>query len=131
MLRLKRADYDGYYNGFNLKAGYWYGEDTSSGEKIATSGWEVGENVAIYHLKPEGWKIEWTDIYSEFQVENIPEISSPKMGFYEWLDEEYGISFSDWDECYSGSQAAEIEDSYNAYYYDGLPKFVQIFISKL
>ena len=38
MLKLKYADYEGKYHGFTLKEGYWYGQDTETGNYIATSG---------------------------------------------------------------------------------------------
>lgn len=47
MYKLKHADYNGNYYGFNLKKGYWYGEDTVTGRKIASSGWERGNSVGI------------------------------------------------------------------------------------
>lgn len=130
MLKLKRADYDGNYHGFTLKEGFWYGQDTETGKYIATSGWECNGSVAIYFLTEGNWKMEWIDIEeTEFQLENIPEISTyDKMSFVKWLEEEQGIDWSDWDENYSGQMARQIEEEYDSYYYDGLPQFVQKYL---
>lgn len=124
MYKLKHADYPGNFHGFTLKEGYYYGIDTETGNYIATSGWECAENVALYFLEDEKWKMHWIDTDSEFQIGNLPEIPTDgKMSFVEWLEGQ-GITPEDWDENYSGVMAKEIEEGYNSYYYGGLPQFV-------
>lgn len=132
MYKLKYADYPGSFHGFTLKEGYYYGQDTDSGNYIATSGWEDGnENVAIYFLESEKWIMHWIDAESEFQIENLPEIQTDnKMSFENWLESDQGISWNDWDENYSGESARQIEEEYDRYYYDGLPQFVIKFIEQ-
>ena len=130
MLKLKYADYPGTYHGFTLKEGFWYGTDTETGNPIATSGWESNGAVAIYCLIEGKWKMEWWDIEeTDFQLENVPEINTEdKMSFVKWLEKEQGIDWNDWDENYSGQMARQIEEEYDSYYYDGLPRFVQKYI---
>ena len=130
MLKLKFADYPGNYHGFTLKNGFWYGTDTETGNYIATSGWECNSAVAIYSLIEGTWKMEWWDIEeTDFSLENIPEVNTEgKMSFVKWLEEEQGIDWNDWDENYSGQMARQIEEEYDSYYYDGLPRFVQKYI---
>ena len=130
MLKLKYADYPGTYHGFTLKEGFWYGTDTETGNPIATSGWENNGSVAIYSLIEGKWKMEWWDIEeTDFVLENIPQINTEdKMSFVEWLEEEQGIDWNDWDENYSGLMARQIEEEYESYLHDGLPKFAQKYL---
>ena len=130
MLKLKYADYPGTYHGFTLKEGFWYGTDTETGNYIAASGWENNGAVAIYSLIEGKWKMEWWDIEeTDFQLENVPEINTEgKMSFVEWLKDEQGIDWNDWDENYSGQMAMQIEGEYDCYLYDGLPKFAQKYL---
>ena len=130
MLKLKRADYPGTFHGFTLKEGFWYGTDTETGNYIATSGWEAYGSVAIYSLVDGKWAMEWWDIEeTDFQLENVPEVNAEgKMSFVEWLEEEQGIDWNEWDENYSGQMEKQIEEEYDSYYYDGLPQFVQKYI---
>ena len=130
MLKLKRADYHGNYHGFTLKEGFWYGTDTETGNLIATSGWESNGAVAIYSLTQGKWEMEWWDIEeTDFQLENIPEVNTEgKMSFVEWLEEEQGIDWNDYDENYSELMARQIEEEYDYYLYDGLPKFAQKYL---
>ena len=127
MLKLKYADYQGTYHDFTLKEGYWYGENTETGCYIATSGWESNRAVAIYSLTQGKWTMEWIDIEeTNFQLENVPEVNTEgKMSFSEWLEEEQGIDWNDWDSNYSGLMASQIEEEYESYLYDGLPRFVR------
>lgn len=126
MYKLKYADYNGTWEGFTLKKSFWYGVDTESGQYIATSGWECAGNVAMYFKTTEGWEMSWVDIDSDFRLEGTPEHSTEgKMSFAEWLEDERGISPEEYDECYSGTAAREVEDAYGYYLYDGLPLFVQ------
>lgn len=73
---------------------------------------------------------EWYSIEETvFYIENIPDVNTTnKMPFYEWLNEEIGISRDDWDENYSESAARQIEEEYDYYLYDNLPKFVQKYL---
>ena len=131
MLKLKFADYPGTYHGFTLKEGFWYGTDTETGCYIATSGWECNGAVAIYFLTQGKWEMSWIDIEeTDFVLENIPEVNTEgKMSFVEWLEEEQGIDWNDWDNNYSGLMEKQIEEEYDSYYYDGLPKFVQKYMN--
>ena len=130
MLKLKRADYHGNYHGFTLKEGFWYGKDTETETLIATSGWEGNGAVAIYSLTQGKWEMEWWDIEeTDFSLENIPEVNTEgKMSFVEWLEEEQGIDWNDYDENYSELMARQIEEEYDYYLYDGLPKFAQKYL---
>lgn len=127
MLKLRRADYPGTFHGFSLKEGFWYGTDTETGNPIATSGWESAGAVAIYSLIGGNWEMKWWDIEeTDFQIENVPSINTDdKMSFEDWLEDEQGITWSEWDSNYSGLIASQIEEGYESYYYDGLPKFAQ------
>lgn len=84
----------------------------------------------MYFLTEGNWKMEWIDIEeTDFQIENIPEINTEdKLSFVKWLEEEQGIYWNDWDENYSGQMAKQIEEDYDLYYYDGLPRFVQKYL---
>ena len=130
MLKLKRADYPGTFHGFTLKEGFWYGTDTETGNYIATSGWENNGAVAIYSLVEGKWEMTWWDIEeTDFSLENVPEVNTEdKMSFVEWLDEEQGIDWNDYDNNYSELMARKIEEEYDSYYYDGLPKFAQKYL---
>ena len=130
MLKLKHADYPGTFHGFTLKEGFWYGTDTETGNYIATSGWESNGAVAIYYLIEGDWKMEWWDFEeTDFQFENIPEVNTEgKMSFVEWLEKGKGIDWNDWDQNYSGLIATQIEEEYDYYLYDGLPRFLQKYI---
>ena len=132
MILLKKADYPGSYHGFSLKEGFWYGTDTETNQPVATSGWESNGDVAIYHLQPEGkWEMSWISVEeTDFQIENLPEVTAEgKLSFKEWLQEEHGISWNEWDELYShGDAGREIEYEYDHYLYDGLPRFVQKYL---
>ena len=122
--RLKYADCLMKYHGFVLKEGYFYGTDLA-GNYIATSGWECNGSVAIYTLANGKWEMAWVDIEGTvFHLENLPKVNTEgKMSFVKWLEEEMGIDWNDWDENYSGQMAREIEEEYDRYYYDGLPRF--------
>ena len=125
MYKLKRADYPGNFHGFTLKEGYYYGIDTETGRYIATSGWECAGNVALYFLEDGKWNMYWVDIDTEFKIENISQISTDdKMTFVEWLEKFQGIEPEEWDENYSGEIARQIEEEYEIYLYDGIPRFV-------
>lgn len=121
---MKYADYQGQFHGFTLKPGYFYGQDTETGNYIATSGWETAGNVGIYFLEIGKWVLHWVDAESDFCLGNLPEISTDgKMSFVKWLEIEQGISPVEWDENYSDEEARQIEEEYDRYYYDGLPQF--------
>ena len=137
MYKLNRAEKDTDYYNFSLKEGDWYGEDTETGMKIATSGWEISENVALYFLKEEdgnlSWEMEWVPNYCNFELnlENFPKVDvSNKMTFSQWLEETQGITYEDYDENYSitGSDALEIE--YNEYWTNETPKFVELYAAE-
>ena len=49
------------------------------------------------------------------------------MSFVEWIEDQ-GIDWNDWDENYSGQMAMQIEEEYDCYLYDGLPKFAQKYL---
>lgn len=119
-LKLKQSNCTMSYHGFTLKKGFWYGINTETNEYIATSGWEAAGNVAIYTLHDDNdtWQMEWYSIEeTEFFIENIPNVdTSNKMPFYKWLNEELGISYSDWDENYSKLSEREIEEEYDCYF---------------
>lgn len=129
MLKLKRADYPGTYHGFTLKEGYYYGMDTENSRPLGTSGWESNNCVYIYTLTEGKWIGEWYDIEdTDFEVSNYPEpVTEGKLSFNDWLEFD-GIDPNDFDENYSAQMARELEESYNDYYYDGLPKFVQKYL---
>ncbi len=131
MYNLKYADYDGIYHGFNLKKGYYYGEDTKTGKLIATSGWCAYGSVALYELKNGRWKLAWVNIKEEIEylsIDNLPEINTNnKMPFNEWLNEK-GMTFNEWDNSDFDSRM-EIESEYDYYYYDELPEFVIAYLN--
>ena len=134
MYKLSMADSNKDYYGFDLQEGFWDGEDTATGQKIATSGWEMNDSVALYFLENENqqetWKMNWVDNYRNFELdlENFPKIdTSEKMTFSTWLEEVQGISYHDYDENYSPVEATDLEKQYEAYYSDNVPEFVKIY----
>ena len=65
----------------------------------------------------------------DYVLENVPKFNTEdKMSFVEWLEEEQGIDWNDFDENYSELMVRQIEEEYDYYLYDGLPKFVQKYI---
>lgn len=117
------------YHGFMLQPGYWSGYDDETKEYVASSGWEVGQNLALYR-RNEGtgeWEMSWLD-QSETQILasnfNAPNLEGKKP-FYQWLKEDYGIEPEAYDQHYCGTFADEIEADYEDYCYDGLPLFAR------
>ena len=45
------------------------------------------------------------------------DMKKERVGFFEFIEKVWGLSWNDWDENYSGQQKKEIEDDYD-YYYD-------------
>lgn len=135
MFNLKYADYEGNYHGFSLKKSYYYGEDTETGMLIATSGWCSEGAIALYFLMNGKWKKQWINIQENieyFFITNLPENNTmDKVPFDEWLEEEKGITYNEWDEAYSASDTyrKEIEAEYDSYYYDDLPEFVIAYLN--
>lgn len=126
MIKLKYADYKGIFHGFNLKEGFWYGVDTETQEFVASSGWEMQGFLAIYYLKNSKWELKWKSIEeNDFDVSNIPVINTDdKLSFAEWLEVQ-GIDWGDYDNNFSELGANEIEEKYDMYLFDGLPKFAR------
>lgn len=123
MLKLRYADYEGNWQGFQLQKGFWYGTDTETGRDIATSGFECNGYVKIYELHNGNWKPDWYNIEEEeFCIENVPDIpDGGELCFADWLEQEIGIMFEEYDENYSDD---ELEKEFLSYRYDGLPMFV-------
>ena len=117
------------YHGFKLQPGYWSGYDDETKEYVASSGWEVGSDLALYRCNKETgeWEMSWLD-QNETEVVatdfNAPNLESKKP-FHQWLQEDYGISPEEYDEHYCGTFADEVESDYEDYCYDGLPLFAR------
>lgn len=134
MYNLQYANEDKDYYGFGVKKGFWYGEDTESGKKIATSGWEISDNVAMYFLEKEenieSWNMYWIDNSQNFKLdmENFPKVNiAEKMSFSTWLEEVQGITYEDYDENYSGKAEDNLLLLYTAYYTNNTPRFIEIY----
>lgn len=117
------------YHGFTLQPGYWSGYDDETKEYVASSGWEVGSDLALYRRDKETgeWEMSWLD-QSETEVIatnfNAPDLESKKT-FHQWLQEDYGIDPDEYDEHYCGTFADEVESDYKDYCYEGLPSFAR------
>ena len=112
------------YHGFTLQPGYWFGHDDETGEYVASSGWEVNHDLALYRRNQVTgeWEMSWVDqdeteiVASGFAV---PDLAAKKT-FKQWLKEDYGVEPEDYDEHYCGTFADEVESDYEDYINDGL-----------
>ena len=117
------------YHGFTLQPGYWFGHDDETGEYVASSGWEVNHDLALYRRNQVTgeWEMSWVDqdeteiVASGFAV---PDLAAKKT-FKQWLKEDYGVEPEDYDEHYCGTFADEVESDYEDYINDGLPLFAR------
>lgn len=126
LLSLTRATKPFNYNGFTCKQGFFFGVDKSTGELIATSGWEVNGEVAMYYLERGEWHLYWMSLANcDFEVAGVT-LPNPakKLSFFDWLEEYEGITHYDWDEIYLGNMADEEKRLYQYYLLDNLPLFV-------
>ena len=90
------------YHGFTLQPGYWFGHDDETGEYVASSGWEVNHDLALYRRNQVTgeWEMSWVDqdeteiVASGFAV---PDLAAKKT-FKQWLKEDYGVEPEDYDE---------------------------------
>lgn len=126
LLSLTRTTEPFNYNGFTCKEGFFSGVDKSTGELIATSGWEVNGEVAVYYLEGTDWHLHWMSLdLCDFEVAGVT-LPNPKekLDFLDWLEECEGIDRHDWDENYSGDMADEEERLYQYYLLNNLPLFV-------
>ena len=128
LLSLTRATKPFNYNGFTCKQNFFFGVDKSTGELIATSGWEVNGEVAVYYLEGTEWHLYWMSLnLCDFEVDlKGVTLSNPakKLSFLDWLEEYEGITRHDWDENYFGDMAEEEERLYQYYLLDNFPLFV-------
>lgn len=127
MIRLRRVEEKKkLYHGFHLHENDWYGVDTETGAFVASTGAEAYGFLSVYFLEGETWTPVWLDNEETlFEFEGVPPIDTKnKMSFNKWLSTEIGISPEEYDENYSGHAAQQLEDEYDSYYYDGLPKAV-------
>lgn len=116
------------YHGFTLQSGFWYGK-ADDGTPVATSGWEMNGFVAVYFQKGKEWEMCWIE-----EEEIDPDVSdlkinasSQKMSFDKWLEETYGMCWSEFDNSSDRDEACE---EYDRYLYDNLPHFVRRVIAK-
>ena len=117
------------YHGFTLQPGYWFGHDDETGEYVASSGWEVNHDLALYRRNQVTgeWEMSWVDqdeteiVASGFAV---PDLAAKKT-FKQWLKEDYGVEPEDYDEHYCGTFADEVESDYDDYINDGLLLFAR------
>lgn len=111
------------YHGFTIQPGFWCGYDSETKEYLASSGWEVGNNLALYRCTEHGWEMEWLD-QEEVEIAaggfTAPDLES-KKSFNQWLREDYGVEPEYYDNNYSNTE--QVEEEYRNYYYDGLPLF--------
>ena len=132
MLKLKRVeDFNRVdYHGFTLQKGFWYGIDLETGRYIATSGWEAYGNVAIYFKNGNHWDQEWISIEdTDFELENLPSVKTRnKKSFHEWLEEDEGISYHDYDANYSEIASDQLWEEYESYRFEGQPGFVRKYL---
>lgn len=126
LLSLTRTSEPFNYNGFTCKEGFFFGVDKSTGELIATSGWETNGEVAMYYLEGSEWHLYWMSLANcDFEIVGVTlPNQKEKLSFLDWLEECEGIDRHDWDENYSGDMADEEERLYQYYLLDDLPLFV-------
>ena len=133
MIKLEKNRTYKEWNGFNMKEGFWYGTDTETGQYVATSGWEAVGCLAVYYLSGDSWKLEWLPIEdTDFDLNpaDLPKIKTGgKLPFKEWLENETGFSYHQWEDLLDGSiQGEEIEEEYQRYLCDDLPKFIRKYL---
>jgi len=122
------------YYDFILQPNFWFGYDTTTNQKIATSGWESNGGVAIYYLYNNEWRLNWVDeSETEFEIKDIiklmPDDLEEKMSFNEWFKNN---SAYEWDTYINyDSVRKEIDNAFDDYLYNGLPHFVINIMKKL
>lgn len=74
--------------------------------------------------------MSWLDIEeTDFQLENLPNVETEgKLSFVDWLEDCYGMTWAEYDINCPETETAQIEEEYESYYYDGLPKFVRKYL---
>lgn len=125
MLKLRYADYKGVFHGFVLKEGYFYGQDTETGEYLAASGYESEGSLKVYRLQDGQWNPGWVnESNTEFDLIGVDDrFSSNRMTFGEWMVSK-GYEEDAWKEL-DKEKFADLAREYDFYYlFDGLPEFV-------
>lgn len=89
--------------------------------------------LAVYYLSGDSWKLEWLSVEdTDFDLNpaDLPKIKTDgKLPFKEWLKNENGFSYHQWEDLLDGSiQGEEIEEEYQRYLYDDLPKFIRKYL---
>lgn len=124
---LKKNEICRNYHGFTLQSGFWYGKE-ADGTPVATSGWEMNGLVAVYFQKGEKWEMRWIEEEEiDPDVSDLKINSSSKMSFSKWLEETWGMCWSEFD---NNSDRDEACEEYDCYLYDNLPHFVRRVIKK-
>ena len=115
------------YFGFTLQNNFWYGEAKENDKcyKVAASGWESNGSVAVYFKdnNTNEWDLYWVDP-SNITVDKYYKPEN-ELSFKDWLDNEIGISYNEFDEYYQGHMAEEIKEQYYDYLYNGIPSFAR------
>lgn len=89
--------------------------------------------MAVYYLREDGWELEWLpleDTDFDLNPADIPKVKTAgKLTFKEWLENKTGFSYQQWEDLLDGSiQGEEIEEEYQRYLYDDLPKFIRKYL---
>lgn len=116
------------YFGFTLQNNFWYGKAKENDKyyKVATSGWESNGSVAVYFKDNDTneWDLHWVDP----EYINTDKYYEPKenaLSFKDWLNNEIGISYNEFDEYFQGYMVEEIKKQYYDYLYNGIPSFAR------
>ena len=126
MMKLKKCNQATEWKGFHLKPGHWYGDN--DGQPVVTNGILSRDYMYLYRLEDGTWlgcNIDTSDYEIIAEVfDGDADDPHPDMKFSEFLEEEYGISWNDYDENVSSSQQDEITEEFE-WKKTGLPFFAR------
>lgn len=127
MMTLKKCNKAEVWNGFHLKPGHWYGEN--DGQPVVTNGLlSDGVYMYLYRFENGTWlssNIDTSDYEITAEVsDGDAEDPHPGMKFSEFLEEEYGVSWNEYDGNFSPSQQDVINEEYE-WKKTGLPFFAR------
>lgn len=127
MMKLKKCNEETDWNGFHLKPGHWYGDN--DGQPVVTNGLLSDEDyMYLYRFENGAWlssSIDTSDYEITAEVsDGDAEDPHPDMKFSEFLEEEYGVSWNEYDENFSPSQQDAINEEYE-WKKTGLPFFAR------
>ena len=145
MLELKRCNKKFNLEGFVVKKGYWYGEDTELNQKVVFSGgvdkYQLKKHadndlwIGLYFYRPSGqWEFDWVNLdegdYLIEDADSYEKIKNP-ISFDEWVDNQFVSGISTPESAYAKALHMQysLMDQYNQYLYgDKLPIFAVRYI---